>query len=138
MQKHYFELDKVDSITLTHETETSYRWFPSIPPSPKTFLGIKYGMKPGIIAGWNNNVDDNGRELQYRTWDRKQSAYFKDYEWYRVDELLCRVYNKAHVEIRFGYKQTLGLRFESNEEAQEWVDDLISSSDKEFHVIINK
>ena len=138
MQKHYFELDKVDSITLTMETESSYRWFPSILPSPKTFLGIKYGMKPGIIAGWNNNIDDDGKEHPYRTWDRKQSSYFKDYGWYRVDEVGCRVYNKAHVEIRFGYKQTLGLRFESNEEAQAYVDDLILGSDKEFHVIINK
>ena len=138
MQKHYFELDKIDSITLTHETETSYRWFPEIPPSPKTFLGIQYGIKPGIIAGWNNSMDDNGREPQYRTWDRKQSSYFKDYQWYRVDELLCRVYNKAHVEIRFGYKQSFGVRFESNEEAQTYVDDLILGSDKQFHVIINK
>lgn len=138
MQKHYFELDKVDSITLTHETESSYRWFPEIPARPKTFLGFKTGkMHPAVPAGWNNNIADNGSELQYRLWDRKQSTYFKDYEWYRVDELLCRVYNKAHVEIRFGYKQTFGVRFESNEEAQEWVDDLISSSDKEFHVIIN-
>lgn len=139
MQKHYFELDKVDSITLTHETESSYRWFPEIPARPKTFLGFKTGkMHPAVPAGWNNNIDDNGNEHQYRTWDRKQSSYFKDYGWYRVDETTKRVYNKSHVEIRFGYKQTLGLRFESNEEAQEWVDDLISSSDKEFHVIINK
>lgn len=138
MQKHYFELDKVDTITLTHETKTSYRWFPEIPARPKTFLGIKYGMKPGIIAGWNNSIDDNGNEHQYRTWDRKQSSYFKDYSWYRVDENAKRIYNKSHVEIRFGYKQTLGVRFESNEDAQEYVDDLISSSDKQFHVIINK
>jgi hypothetical protein len=138
MQKHYFELDKVDSITLTHETGTTYRWFPSIPPTPKTFLGIKYGMKPGIIAGWNNNVDNDGNEHQYRTWARTQSSYFKDYSWYRVDENAKRVYNKAYVEIRFGYKQTFGVRFESNEEAQAYVDDLILCSDKEFHVIINK
>jgi len=49
-----------------------------------------------------------------------------------------RIYNKAHVEIRFGYKQSFGVQFESNEEAQEYVDELIASSDKTFHVIINK
>ena len=137
MQKHYFELDKVDSITLTHETESSYRWFPEIPARPKTFLSIKTGkMHPIVPAGWNNNIDDNGNE--YRTWNRKQSSYFKDYEWYRVDKTTKIIYNKSHVEIRFGYKQTFGVQFESNEEAQEWVDDLILGSDKEFHVIINK
>lgn len=135
MQKHYFELDKVDSITLTHETESSYRWFPEIPARPKTFLGFKTGkMYPAIPAGWNDIIDENGKEKY--PGNRKQSSYFKDYPWYRVSPF--RIFNKAHVEIRFGYKQTLGLRFESNEEAQEWVDDLIQSSDKEFHVIINK
>ncbi len=138
MQKHYFELDKVDSITLTMETESSWRWFPEIPPSPKTFLGIQYGMHPIVPAGWNDNINKDGKEYLHRTWDRKQSSYFKDYQWYRVDELLCRVYNKAHVEIRFGYKQSFGVRFESNEEAQTYVDDLILGSDKQFHVIINK
>ena len=137
MQKNYFELDKVESITLTHEAESSYRWFPEIPARPKTFLGFKTGkMHPAVPAGWNNNINDEGKEHQYRTWDRKQASYFKDYEWYKVTPF--RIYNKAHVEIRFGYKQTLGLRFESNEEAQEWVDDLIQSSDKQFHVIVNK
>lgn len=139
MQKHYFELDKVESITLTHETESSYRWFPEIPARPKTFLGFKTGkMHPAIPAGWNNNIDDNGNELQYRTWNRRQSSYFKDYEWYRVDETTKRVYNKAHVKIRFGYKQSIGTQFNDNAEAQAYVNDLIQSSDKKFHVIINK
>jgi hypothetical protein len=138
MQKHYFELDKVDSITLTHETETSYRWFPEIPARPKTFLGIQYGMYPIVPAGWNDNINKDGKEYLCSEWDRKQSAYFKDYSWYRVDEVGCRVYNKARVEIRLGYKQSFGKTFDSNEEAQTYVDDLILCSDKEFHVIINK
>jgi hypothetical protein len=134
MKKHYFELDKVDSITLTMERETSYRWFPEIPVRPKTFLGIKYGMEPKIPAGWNDNFDDNGNE--YRPWNRRQSSYFDDYSWYKVTPF--RIYSKAHVEIRFGYKQSFGINFDSNEEAQAYVDELISSSEKQFHVIINK
>jgi hypothetical protein len=134
MKKHYFELDKVDSITLTMESESSFRWFPEIPAKPKTFLGIKYGMEPKIPAGWNDNFDDNGNE--YRPWNRRQSSYFDDYSWYKVTPF--RIYNKAHVEIRFGYKQSFGVQFDSNEEAQAYVDELISSSEKQFHVIINK
>jgi hypothetical protein len=134
MQKHYFELDKVDSITLNGERESSYRWCPEIPARPKTFLGIKYGMTEAIPAGWNDNFDDNCNEKW--PWNRKQSSYFDDYSWYKVTPF--RIYSKAHVEIRFGYKQSFGVRFESNEEAQAYVDELISSSDKQFHVIINK
>jgi len=138
MQKHYFELDKVDSITLTHETETSYRWFPEIPSRPKTFLGIQYGMHPIVPAGWNDNINKDGKEYLYSECDRKQSADFNDYSLYRVDENAKRIYYKAYVEIRFGYKQSLGKTFDSNEEAQAYIDDLILGSDKEFHVIIKK
>ena len=134
MQKNYFELDKVESITLTHERETPYRWMPLIPARPKTFLGIKYGMRPEIAPGWNNSFDGDGSE--YNEWNRKQSSYFADYGWYRVSPF--RIYNKAHVQIYLSYKHSLGMNFESNEEAQKYVDDLISSSDKKFHVIINK
>lgn len=136
MQKHYFELDKVDSITLTMEGQTGYKWFEAIPPQPKTFLGIKYGMTEGIRAGWSDY------DLKYHQCDkdRVQSSYFTEYPypWYRVDESTKKVFNKAHVEVRFGYKQSIGTRFESNEEAQAWVDEIIASSDKKFHVIINK
>ena len=135
MTKNYFELDRIESITLTLEKESSYRWYPSISPSPKTFLGIKYGMKLGIIAGWNQYIDEDGNE--YRPWNRRQSEYFDDYKWYRVDDVNKKVYSKAHVEIRLGYKQSFGVNFESTEAAQAYVDDLILGSDKKFTVIIN-
>lgn len=134
MTKNYFELDKVESITLTCERESSYRWYPEIPAKPKTFLGIRYGMTDLIPAGWNDYIDEDGNE--YRPWNRKQSAYFDDYQWYRIDENGI-VYNKAHVTVYLSYKHSLGTRFESNEEAQEYVDSLIEDSDKGFHVIIN-
>jgi hypothetical protein len=135
MKKHYFELDKVDSITLNYETETSFRWMPEIPAKPKTFFGIKYGMEPKIPSGWNDSFREDGSE-RYPFHTRKQSSYFNQYSWYKVTSF--RIYNKAHVEIRFGYKQSFGVQFESNEEAQAYVDELIASSDKKFHVIINK
>ena len=134
MQKHYFELDKIESITLTHETETPWRWMPSIPARPKTFLGIKYGMEPEIPAGWNEYIREDGTDRY--PWDRKTSEYFEEYNWFKV--LPFRIYNKANVSIYLSYKHTLAMRFDSNEEAQAYVDDLIASSDKKFHVIINK
>jgi len=138
MRKHYFELEKVESITLTHESETRYRWFSEIPARPKIFLGIQYGMRPAVPAGWNDNINSNGTEISCMTWDRKQSADFNDYSLYRVDENAKRIYYKAYVEIRFGYKQSLEKAFDSNEEAQAYIDDLILGSDQEFHVMIKK
>ena len=129
LNKHYFELDKVDSITLTLERETEWGWFSEIPASPRIFLGIKLGTKPAIPAGWSEWEDGH---------EPKPSEYFEPYSWYRVDEDKKKIYNKARVEITFGYKQSISTQFESNEEAQEWVDELIATSDKHFHVIINR
>jgi hypothetical protein len=136
MKKHYFELDKVESITLTYERETHYKWFPTIPASPKTFLGIKYGMNSEIQAGWSEYLDENGNEKYQR--NRTKTSYFEDYKWYRVDDVNKKIYNKAHVTIYLSYKHSLEMQFESTGEAQAYVDDLIESSNKSFHVIINK
>ena len=86
-------------------------------------------MKLGIIAGWSDY--DSGQ-------NRKPTSYFDDYTWYRVDDVNKKVYSRAHVEIRLGYKQSFGVNFESTEAAQAYVDDLILGSDKKFTVIINK
>lgn len=134
MKKYYFELDKVQSITITHETETSWRWMDSIPARPKTFLGFKYGMEPEIPAGWNDYIKGDGMDRYPH--QRKQSTHFEGYDWLKV--LPFRIHNKAHVAIYLSYRHTLGMYFDSNEEAQAYVDDLIASSDKKFHVIINK
>ena len=128
MQKNYFQLDKVHSVTLKYEQET-HKWFNEVPAKPKTFLGIRYGMTKAISAGWSDYED--GRYP-------RPSSYFNDYVWYRVDEINKKIYSTAHVDIRFNYKEGIGCNFESNEEAQKYVDDLINTSDKQFHVIVNK
>lgn len=129
MQKNYFQLDLVHSITLTYERESSYKWYAEVPAKPKTFLGIQYGMTKAIPGGWSDY--EGGR------WP-VPTSYFDGYKWYRVDEANKKIYNKAHVNIRFSYKEGIGQNFNSNEEAQKWVDELILSSDKKFTVIINK
>lgn len=127
MQKKYIQPDKVQSITLTYERESAYKWYPEVPAKPKTFLGIQYGMTKAIPAGWSD----------YGELYRKTSGYFNQDEWYRVDEINKKIYNTAHVSIRLGYKECISLNFNSNEEAQKYVDDLINSSDKQFHVSVN-
>lgn len=129
MKKNYFQLDKVSAITLTYEFETSHKWYPKIPAKPKMFLGMQVGIIEAIPAGWS----DFGPE-----YDRLSSNYFDNYTWYRVDEINKKIYQKAHVNVHLNYKESIGCNFDSNEEAQKWVDDLLASSDKKFAVIINK
>lgn len=136
MQKHYFELDKVDSITLTMERETTeYTWKERVHERPRKFLGFTIGTRPEVPAGWTSYGEDECEDNYHR---RKQSSYFSEYAWYRVDEAAKRLFIKPYVVVRFGYKQEISTRFENDVEAQAWVDELIASSDKKFHVIINK
>jgi hypothetical protein len=129
MQKQYFQLDLVHSITLTYEKESSYKWYAEVPARPRTFLGIPFGMTEAIPAGWSDYEEG---------WWPKPSSYFDDYNWYRVDEVNKKVFNKAHVDIRFSYKEGIGVRFDSNEEAEKYVNELVESSNKKFTVVINK
>jgi hypothetical protein len=129
MQKKYFQLDQVHSITLTYETEHRYKWYDEVPAKPKTFLGIQYGMTNVIPAGWSYSKDGC-----YPV----PTSYFEDYPWYRVDEANNKIYHKAYIDISFGHKEHINHTFNSNEEAQKWVDELIASSDKKFAVIIKK
>lgn len=137
MEKHYFELDKIESITLTTESESSYRWFPEIPAQPKTFLGIKFGMREAVPAGWNDMYSDSdGEEFRDYLRYRRPTSYFEDTH-YRVCDITKRIYNKAHVSIGLGYKRSFGLRFDSDAEAQAWVDKIVSKMPKDVLAIIN-
>jgi hypothetical protein len=127
MQNYYFDIEKVESITLTHQSETNYKWFEETPSSPKIFLGFKIGVKPAIPAGWSHCKDE-----QYRT----STSYFKGYDWYKVDETNKKIWNKACVHISLGYKRYNNTYFNSNEEAQKYVDKLILDSTKNFQVIV--
>lgn len=136
MQKYYFDLDKVDSITLTMEKESGYAWYDEIPARPRKFLGIRVGTIPAIPAGWNEY--DEAEHGDWAKSRRKQKSYFEQYSWYRVDETTKKIFHKPHVEIRFGYKKSLGKSFMTNEEAQAWIVKLVSSTDKKFQVIIHE
>lgn len=136
MQKYYFDLDKVDSITLTMEKDAGYTWYDEIPARPRKFLGIRIGTVPAIPAGWNEY--DETSEGDWAKSRRKQKSYFEQYSGYLVDEKTKKITQKPHVEIRFGYKQSLGKRFMTNEEAQAWIVKLVSNTDKKFQVIIHE
>ena len=129
MQKQYFQLDLVHSITLNYETKTNFKWYAEVPARPRTFLGITYGMTEAIPAGWSEYD-----EHRYT----KPSSYFDEYTWYRVDKVNKKIFNTAHVDIRFNYKEGIGVRFDSNKEAEKYVNELVNASTKKFHVIINK
>lgn len=133
MKKHYFNLDKVTSITITMEKESPFRWRERISARPKKFLGITIGYHQPIPAGWNEYVEEDENSASCK-W-RKSTDWFDEYSWYRIDHEKLKVFIKPCVTINLGYKESIMTRFESNEEAQEWIDSLVAESGKKFKII---
>jgi hypothetical protein len=124
----YFETDKIQTVTLTMESEVSMKWYEATPSKPIKFLGIRVGTYPGKKAGWAYSINHERNSTD---------ELLVEWKGYRVDEEEMKVYNKAHVSIHFSYKHTLGTRFDTNEDAQQYVDELIEQSGRSFNVIIN-
>lgn len=128
MTKNYFETDKIQTVTLYQETEAGMQWYEERPEKIYKFLGIITGRDRKLKAGW---AWDEYRE-RYSTEELRAEKPSL-----RIDEREMKVYNKASVSIYFSFKHTLGCRFESNEEAQQYINTLIEDSGRKFNVIID-
>ena len=64
------------------------------------------------------------------------ASYFDDYDWYRVDEIAKRIFNKAHVSVHLGPKESVGMNFNSNQEALDWAEEIIIKSGKKLEAVI--
>jgi hypothetical protein len=126
MKKYYFDLDKVSSIHLTLERESDYTWYDEIKPQRRYFLGLPVGWTAGKTGGWCEYEDSK--------W-RKDTEYFEDYKSYRVDLDLKVVFIRPRVTVVSGYKDSYTSYFDTDQEAQQYIDDLIKKSKKNFQVI---
>tara|TARA_R110000782_G_C14636181_1_gene395026 strand:+ start:269 stop:658 length:390 start_codon:yes stop_codon:yes gene_type:complete len=126
MTKVYFELDKVESMTLITERESGYKWFEEVTPTFKTFLGFKYNKKSLIPAGWSDY--ESGR-------NRVQSPYLIKWGDRRVDELNKKVYEKARITLHLNGDNRINANFNSDEEADDYAFELMEGAKQAFHVI---
>ena len=129
MDKYYFNLDKVSSIHLRLEEVSDYKWFEEIKPQPRYFLGFKIGSTKGVKAGWCEYDDSD--------W-RKDTEYFNDYKFYRVDFENRIVFIRPKVTIYLNNSDRYSSYFDTDQEAQQYVDDLVEKSTKNFQVIVVK
>lgn len=124
--KTYIDRDKINKVRIQFEQKTKYKWYEEIPASVKRFLGVVYERQRAVAAGWSFYSDGSWRET---------TEEFLNAGEYRVDETAKEIFRKANVTIYYSGSD-ITQWFNSDVEAQEYVDGLVDRSKKEFEIII--
>jgi len=132
----HFAVEQVVKIKLVLECEGDYTWWDEV-RIPSTFFGIKTGGVNVIDAGW--------RRDRY-----SEQAYIQGYEIPLSDEEVLDLghriveatvndkrmaIEKAFVYVHLTHGDEVRKRFESDEEAEDFVSSVKKLSTKEFSVI---
>lgn len=128
MIKYYFDLDKVTSISYKLEEKSGYEWCDEVKSQSRYFLGFQIGQTNGKPAGWSWEGDNC----------RRATSYFDDYKSYKVDLVNKKVTIRPRVTVVLGYKDSYTNYFDTDYQAQAYVDELIVNSKKNFQVMIEK
>jgi hypothetical protein len=123
MREIHFKLDSITRITLVKRKPSGYYWA-SPRPEKRGFFGLIV-LQKALPAGWAYSKDDR--------YDLAKDILC--YNWYGHDEATNEIYNKPYVEIRLLEKGEISHRFNSDEEAITWIDDVISQAKSKFVVI---
>jgi hypothetical protein len=131
IRKEYFDVSRIVSAYFIPEhTATKFYWQDSKPIT--TFFGL---INTGRFtkAGWFNACDWN-EELY--TEDEIRRYGYKVYSTdERINERIC---NKAHVKVYLTHDNTIEQSFETDKEAEAWIELLKEKSGKTFEVAIYK
>jgi hypothetical protein len=126
MTETYFRLNAITKITLFKRRPSDYVWKEAQPEVRKFFGLIKVKAKP---AGWYSDEDD----WYERT--PRSTDHILGYSWYGFDQTKNEIYIKPQVEVRLMDKSEIGYRFNTDQEAMDWVDGIIAQSEHKFAVI---
>ena len=131
MIKESFDINEIIGIKLTEETESmSYEWVDAV-PEKRIFFGLiktKSATPAGFLdlCSWKDAIY-SAEELE---------AY--GYKVYTTDERISsRVCRKPHVKIYLSHELTVEKVFETNQEAQAWIEELKSTSGKTFETVVH-
>lgn len=124
--QHYFDISQINRIQLVKENFTSHKWVEAS-PAKKAFFGL-ITTQDAHPAGFMDSYGDVYTEEHLKRYDyviRPNPNTGKP-----------EVYSKAYVMVFLKSEHdSICQTFESNEQAQEWVNDLIAKSAKIFNKI---
>jgi hypothetical protein len=110
------------------EKETGYKWFEKVPSTPKTFLGIKYGITEEIPEGWSSHK--NGHY-------RKTLQDLSDCNWYLINEETKEIRHKSQIVVNLINEKSYSMYFDTEDEAEDYIYTLQEATGKEFFPIGN-
>lgn len=122
MNEVHFKLDSITRITLVKRKPSGYYWA-DVQLEKRGFFGLVRRQK-ALPAGWT-----------YYDGDRETLTSILRHTWYGFDEAENEIYNKSEVVIRLLDQGEIVHRFNSDEEAIAWIDDVIAQAGSKFIVI---
>ena len=130
--KEYFDVSRIVSVYFRRETTcTNFYWVESEPI--KRFFGL-FDTGRFTEAGWCDNRD---WKFVIYTEDEIRSYGYKVYSAdERINERIC---HKAYVKVYLTHDNEIEQAFETDEEAEAWIESLKEKSGKTFEVVtLNK
>jgi hypothetical protein len=131
MIKEYFDVDRIISIWFKPETPVEYIYWAESKPIKK-FFGL-YNTGRFTEAGWVDNSEWN--YITYSDDDLRRRGYIVYGRNERINERVCR---KAYVKVYHAHDNSIEQSFDSNKQAEEWIETLKTKSGKTFEVVIHK
>lgn len=126
--KEHFDINQIIGIKFHPERSAGYSWVEA-EPEKRIFFGLipwRYGRPAGFT--------DAGSPLQWIYTEEDLKSY--GYKVYSFDERINdRVCEKPYVVVYLAHELQISKKFETDSEAEEWVDQLKEKSGKSFEVI---
>lgn len=131
MSKEYFDVDRIISIHYRPENPVSWIYWVESKPIKK-FFGL-YNTGRFTEAGWVDNsewdentyTDDDMRKRGFIVYDKDE----------RINDRICR---KAYVKVYLTHDNSIEQSFDSDKQAEEWIETLKEKSGKTFEVVTYK
>jgi len=123
----WFNVDAVIKITVRYEYDTHLFFYPRKTGRTVKIFGITLFKTPILPNRWSYYEENDD--------DYKTDEHIRKSENYRVQEFPKRVFYKSYVNISLIGDEEVTFRFDSNDEANEFVSLIVSQSKNNFEVI---